>query len=215
VPDIGPDIAAFVRAADPVGGIRLVGVDGPSGAGKSTVAGRLASDVGAPIIEIDDFVSWDHFADWWPRFETQVLTPLLAGADAVYQVRDWSDWYGSSLGEWKTVRWQPVVILEGVTCTRRAAAGRLAGRIWVDAPPAVRLARGLARDAGHPEAAARWKRWMDEEAAFFAHDGTRARADFVIDTAPPEHHGDLCRHGRRADLAQPPRPGPGGPDDLG
>jgi Cytidylate kinase len=178
-----PDIAAFVRAAPAVDGIRLVGVDGPSGAGKSTLAGRLASALDAPIIEIDDFVSWDHFADWWPRFETQVLNRLRSGADAVYQARDWSDWYGSSLGPWKTVPWHPVVILEGVTCTRRAAADRLACRVWVDAPAAVRLARGLARDAGHPGAAGLWKRWMDEESAFFALDGTRARADFVIETA--------------------------------
>jgi uridine kinase len=178
-----PDIAGFVRAAAPAGGIRLVGVDGPGGAGKSTLAARLASDVDAPIVEIDDFVSWDHFADWWPRFENQVLNPLLAGADAVYQARDWSDWYGSSLGEWKTVPWHPVVILEGVTCTRRAATDRLACRIWVDAPPAVRLARGLARDTSHPGAPALWKRWMAEEAAFFALDGTRARADFVVETA--------------------------------
>lgn len=178
-----PDIAGFVRAAAPVGGIRLVGVDGPSGAGKSTLAARLASDVDAPIVEIDDFVSWDHFAGWWPRFEAQVLTPLLAGADAVYQARDWTDWYGSSLGEWKTVPWHPVVILEGVTCTRRAATDRLTCRIWVDAPPAVRLARGLARDAGHPRAPALWKRWMAEEAAFFARDDTRTRADFVVETA--------------------------------
>lgn len=34
------------------------------------------------------------FAGWWPRFDSQVLTPLLAGRDAVYQARDWSDWYG-------------------------------------------------------------------------------------------------------------------------
>jgi uridine kinase len=179
------DIAAFVRAAKPVDGIRLVGVDGPSGGGKSTLAAALAAELGAPIVEIDDFVSWDHFADWWPRFESQVLAPLLAGDDAVYQVRDWSDWYGSSLGEWKTLPWQPIVVLEGVTCTRRAAAGRLACRVWVDAPPGVRLARGLARDTdGHPGARELWERWMAEESEFFALDDTRARADFVVETGP-------------------------------
>lgn len=182
MPDVA-DIAGFARAAPAVNGIRLVGVDGPSGGGKSTVASALAAALDAPIIEIDDFVSWGHFADWWPRFDTQVLAPLLTGGDAVYQARDWTDWYGSSLGEWKTVPRQPVMILEGVTCTREAAAGSLACRVWVEAPPAVRLARGLARDADHPGARALWERWMAEESAFFTADDTRARADFVIETA--------------------------------
>lgn len=178
------DIAAFMRAAEPVGGIRLVGVDGPSGSGKSTLASALAAELGAPIVEIDDFVSWDPVADWWPRFETQVLTPLLAGDDAVYQARDWSDWYGSSLGAWKTLPWQPIVVLDGVTCTRRAAADRLACRVWVEAPPAIRLARGLARDTDeHPGARELWERWMTDETEFFRLDDTRSRADFVINTA--------------------------------
>jgi uridine kinase len=175
-------IAAFVRAAAPINGIKLVGVDGPSGSGKTTLAKPLAAELGAPIIEIDDFVSWDPSADWWPRFEEQVLGPLTNKNDAVYQARDWNDWYGSSLKEWKTVPWQPIVVLEGVTCTRRAAADRLACRIWVEAPAEVRLARGLARDTdGHPGARELWERWMAEETEFFALDGTRARADFVRD----------------------------------
>jgi uridine kinase len=178
-----PDIAAFVRAAPPVHGIRLVGVDGPSGGGKSTVASALAAELGAPVIEIDDFVSWDHFAGWWPRFESQVLAPLLAGRDAVFQARDWTDWYGDSLGPWKTVPWHPIVIVEGVTCTRRAATDALACRVWVDAPPEVRLSRGLTRDAAHPGARQLWDRWMAAESAFFTADDTRSRADFVIDTA--------------------------------
>ncbi|NES13953.1 MULTISPECIES: uridine kinase [Micromonospora] len=176
------ELRAAILRREPVNGIRIVGVDGPSGAGKSTFAGRLASLTGAPIVEIDDFVSWDGFAGWWPRFEAQVLTPLLAGRDAHWQVRDWaSDWRGDSLGGWKTLPWQPLVILEGVTCTRRETVGRLAYAIWVEADPAVRLARGLARDgAEHHDL---WQRWMREEAAFFAADGTRDRADLRVDAS--------------------------------
>lgn len=181
--DVAVEIAAAVRAREPVGGIRIVGVDGPSGSGKSHLAARLASVLDAPVIEIDDFVSWDCFAGWWPRFEEQVLGPLLAGRDARFQARDWSDWYGSSLGEWKTQPWAPTVILEGVTCTRRDTIGRIAYAVWVDAPAELRLARGMARDTTFAGKDELWRRWMAEEDEFFAADGTRERADIIVDTA--------------------------------
>jgi uridine kinase len=181
--DVVDRIAAAVLAREPVSGIRIVGVDGPSGSGKSHLAGRLAGALSAPIVEIDDFVSWESFAGWWPRFDAQVLAPLLAGKDAVYQVRDWSDWHGSSLGEWKTLPWSPTVIFEGVTCTRRDTIGWIGYAVWVEAPEDLRLARGLARDSAFADAEDLWKRWMSEEELFFRSDGTRERADIIIDTS--------------------------------
>jgi len=168
-------------------GIRLVGVDGPSGSGKSTFAGRLAARSHAPLIEIDDFVSWKNFAGWWPRLETQVVVPLQAGSDARYQVRDWkNDEFGTSLNGWKTVTWAPLVILEGVTCSRLAATDFLAFRIWVDAPADLRLNRGVARDGEtHRQL---WLDRMKEEHRFFAEDGTRARADLRVDGNPSITH---------------------------
>jgi hypothetical protein len=168
-------------------GVRLVGIDGPSGSGKSVLAGRLVALSGAPVIAVDDFVSWSHFGGWWPRFDRQVLMPLLSGRDAHYQVRDWAgDEFGSSLGGWKRVRWSPLVFLEGVTCIRRAVADRLAYGIWVQAPDELRLARGLDRD-GHSHRQL-WLDWMAAERRFFAQDGTRARADLRIDGNPSDPH---------------------------
>jgi uridine kinase len=161
-------------------GVRIIGIDGPSGAGKSTVAREVAAVLGAPVVEIDDFVSWGDFAGWWPRFEAQVVTPLLAGRDARYEVRDWqNDEFGDALAGWKSVARHPFVVFEGVTCTRRAVADRLAVRVWVDAPAEERLRRGLLRDGEDHRAL--WERWMREEAEFFARDGTRTRADIVVD----------------------------------
>jgi uridine kinase len=188
------DVLADVMRRDGSGtGIRLVGVDGPSGSGKSVLAARLAAGARAPVVEIDDFVSWSDFAGWWPRFERQVLTPLLSGAEARYQVRDWAnDEFGASLAGWKTVAWAPLVILEGVTCTRLAAATRLAYRIWVEAPEDLRLQRGLERDGtDHRQL---WHTWMAEEREFFAADGTRARADLRVTghpTVPHDHETEL------------------------
>lgn len=173
------DVVGQVRSRPAPHGLRIVGVDGPSGSGKSTLAARLAALTGAPVIPIDDFLSWQHLADWWPRFDAQVLRPLTAGQNARYQARDWTDWHGDTLGGWKTVPWSALVIVEGVTSTRAAADDRLAYRIFVDAPAELRLARGLDRDgADHRDL---WLDWMRREDAFFEADRTRDRADLHVD----------------------------------
>jgi uridine kinase len=171
-------IMAF--SARPVRGIRIVGVDGPAGSGKSTLTRRLAERTAASVVEIDDFVSWSDFAGWWPRFDDQVLQPLLRGEDAHYQIRDFeNDPCGRSLGRWKTLPWTPFVIFDGVTSTRQAVADLLAHRIWVEAPYETRLARSLVRDGA--QARHLWLAWMQEERAFFLKDATRERADLLVD----------------------------------
>jgi uridine kinase len=166
----------------PSEGVRIVGIDGPSGSGKSTLTRRLMDRTNATLVEIDDFVSWTDFAGWWPRFDVQVLRPLVRGEDAHYQVRDWqNDPYGSSLRDWKTAPWAPLVIFDGVTSTRQAVADLLAYRIWVEAPEATRLARGLARDGEHERHL--WLAWMQQEQAFFTKDRARERADLRVNSA--------------------------------
>jgi uridine kinase len=173
------------RTAD--NGLRIIGVDGPQGSGKSTLAARIAALMGAPLVQMDDFVSWVDLVGWWPRFEAQVLSPLLSRGDAHYQVRDWAnDEFGTSLDGWKTVEWFPVVVLKGLTCTRAAAAERLAYRIWVEAPDEVRLKRGLERDGDtHREL---WLNSMITEREFFTEDETRTRADLRVNGNPDISH---------------------------
>lgn len=173
------NIQKAVLEAPAVRGIKIVGIDGPSGSGKSTLAEKLAPLLNAPIIPIDDFVSWNNFAGWWPRFEQQVLDPLLSGRPAHYQQRDWEgDEFGDSLGPWTTVNWSPVVLIEGVTCTRRESTGKIAFAVWVVAHKDERLRRGIERDGESHMAL--WHRWMDEEDKFFAVDETRLRADLIV-----------------------------------
>ena len=116
-----------------------------------------------------------------------VLTPLLRGDDARYQVRDWeNDEFGVALAGWKELRWSPLIVIEGVTVARRAAAAAFVYRIWVDAPDEVRLTRGLARDGeGHRDL---WRDWMLREQAFYRADATRAAADVHIHGAPVQAH---------------------------
>jgi uridine kinase len=173
------DVIAEVMERTADNGVRIIGVDGPQGSGKSTLAVRIAALIGAPLVQMDDFVSWVDLVGWWPRFEAQVLNPLLSGNDAHYQVRDWeNDEFGTSLDSWKTVEWTPVVVLEGLTCTRAAVAERLAYRIWVEARDEIRLRRGLERDGEtHREL---WLDSMVTERQFFTEDATRTRADLRV-----------------------------------
>lgn len=164
------------RAADAV---CLVGVDGGGGSGKSTLARRLAELADAPLLEVDDFIAWGDITSWWDRFVSEALAPLRESRDARFQVRDWEhDEFGSGLNGWKTVHAAPLVIVEGISCTRAAVAAWFAYRIWVDTPEEVRLQRGLERDGQtHKDL---WLDWLAMERQFFARDDTRSRADLVV-----------------------------------
>ena len=180
------DVAERIFRSTTTNGTRLVAVDGCAGAGKSTLARRLAALLEAPIATTDDFLSWTDLDSWWSRFERELIEPLLDRREARYPVRDWQrDPEGESVTGTKTIPWAPVVIIEGVTASRRALTDRLAFRIWVDAPEDVRRERNFARaEYWHDH----WEAWRDMEAAFFAADGTPGRADLLVDGDPAVTH---------------------------
>jgi cytidylate kinase len=62
-------------------------------------------------------------------------------------------------------------------------------RVWLEAPAGLRLGRGVGRD-GEP-LRAEWLRWQQREAAVFAAERTRERADLRVDGAPgvPDEDG--------------------------
>jgi dephospho-CoA kinase len=78
------------------------------------------------------------------------------------------------------------VVIEGVSSARRVIASDLAFTVYVDAPRAIRLERGLARDG--EAARPRWERWMAEEDVHFSADETAARCDLMVDGAPRVPH---------------------------
>ena len=72
-----------------------------------------------------------------------------------------------------------VLVLEGCGSARREAETLVVLTVWVEAPPELRLERGLARDgeAARPH----WERWMRDEAEHFARERTAERADVRLD----------------------------------
>jgi hypothetical protein len=177
----GPRVEAYSALAARVlagparlGRTRLVAVDGRGAAGKTTFAARLAAALGdAPVVHTDD-VHARVGHPWWPTLEHLVLAPLGAGAP----------WTDPRTGARRPV--PPVLVLEGVSASRRAVTDRLTLAVWLHVDPGPRLARGVARDG--PQAAADWTRYEDEEDRFFAADPAGDRADVVVDGAPTVPH---------------------------
>lgn len=187
-----------------LGPTRLVAVDGAAGSGKTTLSARLARALGgAPVLDLDDLFTWADLRGegWWARLEAEVLAPLAAGRPARFRARDWhGDPLGRGLGAWRTIPAAPVVALDGVSSSRRALAGRLALAVWVEAPRALRLERGLDRDGA--ALAPQWHDWMRQEDAFLAADRPWERADLVVDGDPRAPHD-----AEREVVLLPERPG--------
>ncbi|SOE03409.1 uridine kinase family protein [Blastococcus haudaquaticus] len=174
------DVVARVRTGPArLGGVRLVSVDGPAGSGKTTLAGRLASAFGedAALVHVDDLYAGWTLTGAVARLQAGVLRPLAEGRPGAFHAFDWSTrWFRP---EATVVPVPRVLLIEGCGSSPRALDAWTTLRIWVEAPADLRLARGLARDGVHltPE----WRRWQGTEAAEFAREGTRARADLHVD----------------------------------
>ncbi len=179
------DLAASILARPAsCGPARVIAVDGPGGAGKSTFAARLANALdGAPVVHTDDFASWENQFGWAPTFRKQVIEPLLRGQPGRYRRYDWVE---RRFAEWHEVPLSAAIVVEGVGAAQRLFTDALAMTVWVETPPDVRLARGIARDG--EQLRGFWERWIVGEQAHYAADDTRARASIVILGDPAVAH---------------------------
>lgn len=155
-------------------------IDGPAGSGKTTLAAAVAQALGgAPVVHMDDlYQGWeqplgDQLAG---RVDAWLLTPWEAGLPARHPRYDWVQ---GQFSEWIQVPAAPVVILEGCASASTAIRDRASVVVWVEAPVALRLERGLDRDGDALKV--KWRTWQAREAAHFAADDTRVAADLRVD----------------------------------
>jgi hypothetical protein len=171
-------VVALVDASEPrCGATRLVAIDGPSGSGKTTLARDVAAALAAPTVHMDDlYPGWDGLREGVERAHEWLAEPLASGRPGRY--RRW-DWAAGRYAEWVQVAGTEVVVLEGCGSGVRPVGDSVSTLVWVDAAEAVRHARGMARDAAYEPF---WDEWAAQERALYAGDGTRGRAELVIDT---------------------------------
>ena len=177
-------VAALAARAEPrCGDTVVVAIDGPSGAGKTTLASGVAAALGAlgsvEVVHMDLlFPGWDGLPEAPGLLTTQVLEPLSQGLPATHRLWSWvrDEWHGS-----RTVPPSRFLVVEGCASSVEPAGAYAAVRVFVEADRALRMRRGIARDgeAYRP----RWEGWAAQETLLFDRDGTRLRADLVIDTS--------------------------------
>lgn len=152
-------------------------VDGRSGSGKTTFAGRLAAELEAQVLHLDDvYPGWDGLAQAIPLVHGGVVAPLVAGRAAGH--RRW-DWARGEPGDVVELGRPEVLVVEGVGSGARVIARHAVLLVWTEAPDDVRYRRGMARDGESYRP--HWDRWAAQEDAYLAAEDPRARADLVLD----------------------------------
>lgn len=167
----------------------------PASAGAGTFAPSPATASAGPTVDPTSAsalspvqtLHGDDMYEGWGGLDTldhvlveQVLTPLSHGEAGAFRM--W-DWHQSRRTHTIMVPVRDVLIVEGVGVGRRRAREHASLLWWVEAPPDLRLARGIARDG--EEMRAEWLRWTEVERAHFERDGTRAAATRIIDGDSP------------------------------
>lgn len=178
---IGSALLLMSRARPRCGTTKVVAIDGPSGAGKTDFAAALVRRLpGAELLHMDDlYAGWDGLAQAVTDLHDRVLGPLARSEQATY--RPWN-WEHNRYAEPHRLPSAELLLVEGVGSGARPGWQFLSALIWLEADRDERFRRGIERDG--ETYLPHWLRWAEQEDALFATDGTRDRADLIIDTSP-------------------------------
>jgi uridine kinase len=171
-------LAAQVRRLPPsVGTTRLIAVDGRSGSGKTTIGDRLAAELNAPILHLDElYEGWQGLPGVADLLHEWIARPLLEGRPARWRPYHWDD---GTRGEWRTIKPSPVLVLEGCGAGSPPVRDHLALLIWVEVADDVREERLRARP-DWDDYLKHYRSWADAESELLQRDHTPGHADVVV-----------------------------------
>lgn len=113
--------------------------------------------------------------------QAEVLAPISKDEPGRYRRYDWST---DRLAEWHDVPAEGTLIVEGVSSLRNELGRYWDFAIWVSAPYALRLERGVERDGEAMRS--QWTDvWMPEEHEYFEAQRPDRRADVIVDGSLP------------------------------
>jgi uridine kinase len=176
---VGAAAVIIDQAESLCGATKVVAIDGPSGSGKTDFAAALLLRLpDAQVLHMDDlYPGWDGLAQAIRDLHEKILAPLSRVEQAAY--RRW-DWEHQRYGDWERLPATDLLLVEGVGSGANPGWQLESALIWLEADRDERFRRGIERDG--QSYLPQWQRWAAQEQAVFAADGTRDRADLVIET---------------------------------
>ncbi|QYO76752.1 uridine kinase family protein [Devosia salina] len=178
---------SMAEAIEQAGGKRTIAIDGLPASGKSTLAERLASELGAVCLFLDDFVIPE---DLWPRpllpaypFPYFRHAAFIAAAaelatNRLCQFQPY-DWASGQLAAPHTIDAQDrPVIIEGVSALDPALAPLYDLRLWIESDAASTLDAALARGKG--QWATEWRYYFLPSAEHYMITRPQDRADRIV-----------------------------------
>jgi para-aminobenzoate synthetase len=182
------------------GGPMVVALDGGSGSGKSTLAALVAADLGAAIVESDDFFAaeitdaeWDAMGPGeraaaaidWRRLRREALEPLLAGNVASWHPFDFAagtrpDGTYPMAREAVTREPASVIVLDGAYSARPEISDLIDLAVLVDVPTSERDRRIALREEDKAFLATWHARWDAAENYYFTHVRPASSFDLVV-----------------------------------
>lgn len=142
----------------------------------------LSEHLGASIIRTDDFANWENPFDWHEELVASIFEPIKKGHTGVsYQPTSWFEYHHPEFVSNQLVT--PVMILEGVSSSRKEFDDYISFRIFVDTPKNVFLERGISRDQHNNNVEVvtkQWEDWFKAETLFFKDDDPRQKADIIL-----------------------------------
>jgi len=156
------------------------------------IAAAIAQEIGAAVIDGDDFYAGGSEADWdartaeekvalvidWRRMRSEAIEPLLGGRVASWHPFDWDAGHGLAATP-IVAESAPVVILDGAYSARPELSDLIDLFVLIEAPDDVRRERLIGRE-GADYTDDWYTRWDEAETYYFAEVRPPSSFDLIV-----------------------------------